>query len=195
MNTFVVIVIFCAVYSFVSYLLVYSCDTVDTANSDYKDYNPGLYELSEEERASYCIVDDYIKNTICPAYHYQILRNEINHYQNDDNGGFCYYFIINLMLSLIFVKILDIEKWFFFCTVVALVIGYVCYFVVWLLYKKYSPYRIIGYYELHPSYDWKSHYDYLLKRKENVIYRYLLRNIVLWIGIFSYVLAVFNNII
>ena len=80
-------------------------------------------------------------------------------------------------------------------TFVALVIGYVCYFLVWLLYKKYSSYRITSYYEIYPSYDWKSHYDYLLGQKKTVIYRYLLRNIVLWIGIFCYVLAVFNNIV
>lgn len=194
MDTFIPIILCCAVYFFVSYLLVYSCDTADTADIDHKDYMPGLYELSKEERANYCIVDDYIKNTICPAYHYQILRNEIKHYQND-NDGYGYYLIINLILSRIFVKTLDIEGWFSFGTVVAIVIGYICYFVVWLLYKKYSSYRIIGYYEIHSSYDWKSHYDYLLGKKKTVIYRYLLRNIVLWIGIFSYVLAVFNSVI
>ena len=99
MDIFVHIVIFCAIYSFVSYLLVYSRDTVDTADIEHKDYMPGLYELSEEERMNYCTVDDYIKNTICPAYHYQILRSEIKHYQNLENDGFGFYFFINLILS------------------------------------------------------------------------------------------------
>ncbi len=168
------IALFYLIYALISFAIIYSGDTADIADTDFEDYSPSISDLSEEERTDYCTLDSYIKTTICPRYHYQILKNEINYYQKD-NIGFLYIFFANACLCIVPLKILGIETWLILYYFVTLIIGFICSFVVWLLYTKYSPYRIKDYYEIHSSYNWESHYKYLLRIKENVIFRHILR--------------------
>lgn len=186
------IILFYLIYALVSFAIVYSGDTADIANNDFEPYNPSISDLSEEERASYCALDNYIKTTICPRYQHQILKNEINYYQK--NGIFPELLIINMSLSAILLKALSVERWWFFSYLVVLIIGFICSFVVWLIYEKYSSVRIKDYYEIHSSYDWESHYNYLLRIQENVIFRYKLRNIVSFLAFLCFIVATYYNI-
>lgn len=186
METFILIILFYLFLAFVSFVIVYADDTADIANDDFESYEPSINDLSEEERADYCIVDGYIKDTICPRYHHQILKNEIDHYQNDEScaPSLAHFLMINLVLSVIPLKIVRI--WSFFSYLIAFVIGCVCFFVVKLLYEKYSSARIKNYYEIHSSYDWHSHYRYLLYIKEKVVFRHTLRKFITLLAVLCY---------
>ena len=195
METFILIVLFYLFLAFVSFVIVYANDTADIANNDFETYEPSVSDLSEEERTSIYTIDNYIKSTICPRYHHQILKNEINHYQKDNMVAQIALWFIVPFWSNITLKILDIERWWTLHFVVTLVIGILCYFVVWLLYNKYSSYRIKDYHEIHSSYDWESHYDYLCSIKKNVIFRYMLRNTIGWLAILCFfIVATYYNI-
>lgn len=185
---FFLIILFYLIYVLISFALIYSGDIADIANDDFEPYNPSINDLSEEERKYYWTIDDYIKNTICPRYHHQILKNEINYYQNE-NSVFFHILIINASLSAIPLKIFSIERWWGLSYFVALIIGFICSFVVWLIYNKYSTRRIKNYYEIHFSYDWYSHYNYLLSIKKNVIFRYMLRNLFGWLAFLCFILV------
>lgn len=187
MNIFVIIAFYFGVVALISFAFVYANDTADIANDDFKAYEPSIFDLSEEERASLATIELYIKDTICPRYHHQILKDEINHYQNE-GMFFIPFFFVNTNLSGIAIKTLGIEKWFTLFWLIAIIIGYACYFLVWLLYKKYSTERIISYCECDPSlHSWQSHYRYLLNIKKNVIFRYMLRNTLGWLAILFFV--------
>lgn len=196
METFILIILFYLFLSFIAFVIVYANDTADIANDDFETYEPSIRDLSEEERTSICTIDYYIKSTICPRYHHQILRNEINNYQND---GFFFltFFLVNVSCSVILIKALGVEKWIALFLLVTIIMGCACYFVVWLLYKhqKHSTIRITSYYEIHSSYDWESHYKYLLSIKKNVVFRYMLRNTFEWLALLCLVFAVaYGNI-
>ena len=178
MATFILIVLFYSIYTLVLFISAYSNDTADIAHSDFeRTHTPSLIDLSEEDRNDYCIVDDYIKYTICPSYHHQILKGEIDYYQKD-SYDFLSNLYVNILFSMISLEVFDVEKWRTFYFFVALVIGYICYYIVTLLYKKYSTIRIKDYYEIYTSYDWHNHYRYLLSIEKNVIFRHMLRKIV-----------------
>ena len=99
MGTFILVVVFCLIYAIILFAIAYSGDTADIAYLDFENtHDPSLVDLSEEERASYCIVDDYIKNTICPRYHHRILKNEISHYQKDNLIALTCMFFVNITL-------------------------------------------------------------------------------------------------
>lgn len=195
MGTFILIILFYLFLAFVSFVIVYANDIADIANNDFETYEPSIRDLSEEERTSICTVDYYIKNTVCPRYHHQILRNEINIYQNNEFSFS--FFLVNLCCSGILIKALGVEKWIALFLLVTIIIGYACYFVVWLLYKhkKHSTIRITSYYEIHSSYDWESHYKYLLSIKKNVVFRYMLRNTFEWLSLLCFVFTIaYGNI-
>ena len=172
------IILFYLIYSLVSYVIIYSGDTVDIANDDFEPQKPSINDLSEEERKDYCTLDSYIKKTICPSYHHQILKEEIDYYQKG-SGVFVYLFLINFTSCIIPIKILNpnLVGGFMFSYLIALILGFVCSFIVWLLYKKYSPHRIKSFCNFHSSQDWESHYNYLLYIKGNIIFRYVLRKV------------------
>lgn len=193
METFILIVLFYLFLAFVSFVIVYANDTADIANNDFETYEPSVSDLSEEERTSICTTDNYIKNTICPRYYHQLLKTEINNYQSD-GLFFIPFFIVDLTLSGILIKNLGVEKWFTLFWMVAIILGYACYFVVWLIYKrKNSSVRIRDYHEIHSSYDWKSHYDYLCSIKKNVVFRYMLRNIICTLAVLCFIAAMYYN--
>lgn len=200
MGTFILIVVCCLIYALILFVIAYASDTVDIASEDFKYYEPSINDLSEEERTSYCVVDNYIKNTICPRYHYQILRSEIKHYQDDDFFEILLMPLINITLVCILMEKFNIGKqwgnWvFYICSVPTIIIGFLCYFVVKLIYEKYSSVNIKSYYEIHSSYDWESHYNYLLRIKENVVFRYMLRNTISILAfLFLIVTAIYCNI-
>ena len=177
MNTFIIIILFYLFISFISFVSIYMNDKVDTAEDDFKYFEPSISDLSEEERKDRITVDNYIKNTICPRYHYQILRKEIDNYQKNDDVPLAAIAII--FMSFIPLKIFGIglgRWWWFFTYILFLIIGGICHFVVWKIYRrKYSTFRIRQYYENHPSYDWESHYDYLYLNKGTVVFRHVLR--------------------
>ena len=190
MDTFILIVLFYLFLSFISFVFIYANDTADIANDEFKTYEPSIFDLSEEERTSICTIDNYIKNTICPRYHHQLLKTEINNYQSS-GLFFIPFFIVNMNLSGILIKTLGVEKWFTLFWVVAIIIGYACYFIVWLIYKRNnSSVRIISYCEQDSSLCcWQSHYRYLLGIKKSVIFRYMLRNTMGWLSIAFFVLV------
>lgn len=195
MNTFIIIILFYLFYALISFVIVYANDTADIANDDFENTcEPSLIDLSEEDRTSYCIVDDYIKNTICPRYHHKILKNEINNYQKTESF-YPSFFFINLYCSVALLKTLGVEKWFVLFLVITIIIGYACYFVVWLLYrcKKHSTIRIKSYHEIHSSYDWESHYAYLCSIKKNVIFRHMLRNTVCILAVLGLIVTICLN--
>lgn len=194
-GTFILIVLFYLFYALISFVIVYAGDTADIANYDFKSYTPSISDLSEEERTSIYTIDNYIKSTICPRYHYQILRSEIKRYQEDNMVAMIGLLFLNMSLTIILLKTLNVEKWLTFHFIVTTVINFMCSFVVWLLYQKYSSYRIIGYYEFHSSYDWESHYDYLWSKKENIIFRHTLRNTIFWLALvfFIFVKVYYSN--
>ena len=195
MNTFIIIVLFYLFYALISFVIVYANDTADIANDDFKTYEPSIKDLLEEERTNICTIEHYIKNTVCPRYHHQILKNEINNYQND--GSFVLpFFLINLCCSVTLIKTLGVEKWFLLFWVITIIIGYACYFVVWLLYtyKKHSTIRIRSYHEIHSSYDWESHYAYLCSIKKNILFRCMLRNTVCILAVLGCIVATYLNI-
>lgn len=195
MNVFLII-LFCLIYALISFVIVYANDTAEIANDDFETYYPNIRDLSEEERTDYCTVDNYIKNTICPRYHHQILRNEINHYQKDAGfTGLISMLIINASLSSLLLTKLSIEKWHLIWFVALLILGFICYFVVWVIYQEHSTLRIKNYYEIHSTYDWESHYYYLCSKKENVIYRHMLRNAIGYLALLCFVLvAIYLNL-
>lgn len=195
MDTFILIILFYLFIALISFISIYLNDTVDTANDDFKYFEPSIADLSEEERTDSFIVEDYIKNTICPRYHYQILRKEIDNYQSD-TGGFIFTMTISIVLSFIPLKIfgIDLEGWWWFFTyILSLIMSGVCYLIVWLIYskKKYSSFRIRQYYENHPSYDWESHYDYLYLKKDTVVFRYVLRRTSWCLALLCFIITYF----
>lgn len=195
MGTFILIVVFCLIYALILFAIAYSGDVADIAYDDLKFYEPSIYDLSEEEREDYWAIDNYIKNTICPRYHHRILINEISHYQKDNLTALACMFFVNITLSAILLKMFSVDSWQILFVVIATIIGFVCYFVVWLIYKKYSSLRLKNYYEIHSSYDWQSHYNYLLSIKETVIFRHMLRNTISVIALLLFVVsAVYCNI-
>lgn len=200
MGTVILVVLFCLIYALILFVIAYATDTVDIACDDFKSYEPSIYDLSEEERTSYCAVDYYIKNTICPRYHYQILRDEIKHYQGDGFFEIGLVPFVNIFLLLILMEKFNIGKqWenclFLICSVPIVIIGFMCYIAVKVLYKKYSSLSIISYYKYHSSYDWESHYNYLLSQKDKVIFRHTLRNTISVLAVlFFIVAAIYNNI-
>ena len=180
-DTFILIVLFYLFYALVSFAFVYANDIIIDVDIDFKTYTPSINDLSEEERTSVYEINNYIENTICPRYHHQILKKEIHYYQGNWFLGNVISFMCSILLSFIPLKIFGFDLnvwWWFFPYVVSLIMSCICYIVVSEIYhkQKHSSIRIEQYDEFHSSYDWESHYDYLLLRKKTVIYRYSLRN-------------------
>ena len=197
METLILIAVCCLIYALILFVIAYASDTVDIAYDDFKYYEPSINDLSEEERTSICTINNYVKNTICPRYHYQMLRSEIVHHQEDAfSSTLVNLLFINAMFSYILLKILSIEKWLLLLLgFVVLIMGFVCYFVVKQIYKKYSSECIISYYKFHSSYDWHSHYNHLLLNKDKVIFRHTLRNIISVLSFLLFIVAaVYHNI-
>lgn len=164
--------------------MIYSADIADIANDDIDPYIPSIAELEEEERTHIYKVDDYIKNTICPRYHHQLLKREIEYYQDKHSQNYYFIiFVIHLFLYMIPTQIIvktNLIEDYVISFLISTTIGAICYIIVKLIYKKYwkcSSIRINNYYEVYSSHDWYSHYCYLLSIKQTVIFRYALRKI------------------
>ena len=189
------IIIFYLIYSFISLTMIYSNDIANISSCEVEESYPSITDLDEVERIHAYKVDDYIKNTICPKYHHQILKNEIEFYQNKYTE---HYYIststIHLFLCLMATKILlkfNLIENFLLSFVVSIIVGVICYYIVKFLYKKcwqLSNIRIRDYYEEYSSYSWHNHYCYLLSIKQTVIFRYSLRKIFEFLAVWIYLL-------
>ena len=189
-----IIILFYLIYPLILFALIYSSDTVDIANDDYEIYNPSINDLLEKKRVDTYTIDNYIKDTICPRYHHQILKNEIEDYQKKITDSKITNIVINILLCMIPAIIVN-QMWgqFIIPYLVALIIGVKCYFTVMLIYKKYRRYSgncIKNYYEIYSSYDWYNHYNYLLCIKNKIINRYMSRKIIDFLTILSYVIFI-----
>ena len=181
MTTLVIFLFFFSLYIFATLIMVYSSYEIYINYIGFDELKePSIYDLSEEERTNCYTVDKYIKETICQRYYQKKLHKEINEYQQD--APFLMYiahsvFTISLTgwhLTKIQVINKDISFLYF---VIALALGTLCYFVVKTIYCKHT--RYYAYKDGYPLHDCKSHSYFLLNIKKDVVFRYVMRNVIL----------------
>lgn len=169
-------------HCFTAFALIYSHDEAKIWGEQEPPEQrvPKVSDLDEEDRLSIYAIDDYVEKTICPKYHYFILKKEIEHYQACYNDGLKNGFIIQLFSLLLSAQMIIRADIFDFWLIPVLLSAAVCSASCGIIYWLYKHYR--GWEHMrNKHFFWVSHigghYEYLCSIKETVIFRYSIRKI------------------
>lgn len=184
-------------HCFTAFALIYSHDEAKIwgDKEEPEQRMPRVSDLSEEERLSIYAIDDYVKNTICPKYHYFILKKEIEKYQSDCGEGLKHGFFLQLFSILLSAQMLiraDVfDSWIMPILLSTAICSVSCGIIYWI-YKNYwrcQSIRVKHFY-------WQSHigghYEYLCSIKDTILFRYYIRKILYDTSFIIYALFFFS---
>lgn len=215
-------------HCFTAFALMFSCDKAkiwgDT--EEPKLHMPRLADLQEEERLKFDKNDteeewdrkqrtndsidwrsgmerqEYVEKVISPAYHYFMLKGEIEGLQSNCDDGFFPGLTLQLFSLLLIVQSLNrmeiFNSWIISLFVATVVCSVSCFIISWL-YKNRWRYTVMEIEDFAYDYcDWSNnyiiekHYEYLYSIKNTVYFRHAVRKILFDASWWIYLLFFFR---